>query len=241
LYERPVEVFVLAIPPERVAKLLDDDDLYDAAPSLSRVLSLHAQPMAAFDIYFTRKLPYLPREHVFLTESKFGLSFIDVSRTWPDNDASVLQVIASDFIPLQTRSTDKAAERIIDELGKYLPFEITDIKGYVSQPHLKEPLFINDEGAWHYRPKVREEDELTQELTNLYMAGDYCRVPVDLASMEAAISSGLQAAAAIVGQPLEEARRIPPEYSERLLILAKRVLTPVAALAKLATLIRDRE
>jgi hypothetical protein len=153
----------------------------------------------------------------------------------------VLQVIASDFIPLQTLSEDKAAERIIDELRKYLPFEMTDIKGYVPQPHLKEPLFINDEGAWHFRPKVRDEEELTKELTNLYLAGDYCRVPVDLASMEAAISSGLQAAAAIVGQPLEEARRRPPEYPEKLLILAKRALMPVAALAKLATLIRDWE
>jgi uncharacterized protein with NAD-binding domain and iron-sulfur cluster len=241
LYERPVETFVLAIPPERVAKLLDDDDLYAAAPSLSKVLSLHAQPMAAFDFYFTRKLRYLPREHVFLTNSKFGLSFIDVSWTWPDYNASVLQVIASDFIPLQTLSEDKAAERIIDELRKYLPFEMTDIKGYIPQPHLKEPLFINDEGAWHFRPKVRDEEELTKELTNLYLAGDYCRVPVDLASMEAAISSGLQAAAAIVGQPLEEARRRPPEYPEKLLILAKRALMPVAALAKLAALIRDWE
>jgi hypothetical protein len=57
--------------------------------------------------------------------------------------------------------------------------------------------------------------------------------------MEAAISSGLQAAAAIVGQPVEEARARPPKYPERLLILAKRVLTPGAALAKLITLIRD--
>jgi uncharacterized protein with NAD-binding domain and iron-sulfur cluster len=241
-YERPVETFVLAIPPERVAKLLaDDDDLYTAAPSLSKVLSLHAQPMAAFDIYFTRKLSYLPREHVFLTNSRFGLSFIDVSRTWPGHDASVLQVIASDFIPLQTLSEDKAAERIIDELMKYLPFERTDIDRYVPQPHLNEPLFINDEGAWQFRPKVRDEEELTKELTNLYLAGDYCRVPVDLASIEAAISSGLQAAAAIVGQPIEEVRRIPPEYPEKLLILAKGALMPVAALAKLATLIRDRE
>ena len=196
---------------------------------------------AAIDFYFTRKLRYLPREHVFLTNSKFGLSFIDVSRTWPGYDASVLQVIASDFIPLQTLSEDKAAERIIDELGKYLPFEMTDISGCVSQPHLKEPLFINDEGAWHFRPKVRDEEELTKELTNLYLAGDYCRVPVDLASMEAAISSGLQAAAAIAGQPIDEVRRIPPEYPEKLLILAKCALMPIAALAKLATLIRDWE
>jgi hypothetical protein len=147
LYETAIEVFVLAIPPERVAKLLeDDDDLYAAAPSLSKVLSLHAQPMAAFDIYFTRKLHYLPREHVFLTDSKFGFSFINVSLTWPDYDASVLQVIASDFIPLQTLFPDKAVERIIEELSKYLPYERTDLKRYVPQPHLNEPLFINDEG-----------------------------------------------------------------------------------------------
>jgi Domain of unknown function (DUF4277) len=79
----------------------------------------------------------------------------------------------------------------------------------------------------------------TLELTNLYMAGDYCRVPVDLTSMEAAISSGLQAAAAIVGQPVDEARASPPECPERLLALAKHALTPVAALAKLATLMED--
>ena len=214
------------------------DDLYAAAPSLSNVLYLHTQPMTALDIYFTRKISELPHEHVMLTEAKFGLSFIDVSGTWPDHDTTVLQVIASDFISLETLSQDKAEELIIEELKRYLPFEDSDIETCVFQPHLQEPLFINDVGAWQFRPNAP-----IGGLANMYLAGDYCRSPVDLTCMEAAITSGLRAAQAIGHAAGKAPLKIeyPPHHPDWQLVLAKRVLMPVAALTKLATLIGDGE
>ena len=231
---REVDTVILTIPPEQLMKLLDDD-LYAAAPSLSKVLSLQSQPMVALDIYLARKIPNLPREHVNLAEAEFGLSFIDISRTWPGYDKTVLNVIASDFNSVRTLSDQKAVDLIIEALRRYLPFEKSEITGYFFQPHRDEPLFLNTEGAWHFRPTT------STELSNLYLAGDYCRSYVDLTSMEAAISSGLIAAEAIrVAAGLDSPVEIknPEEPAQWRLMLAKFALMPLAALAAMMIWIR---
>jgi hypothetical protein len=61
--------------------------------------------------------------------------------------------------------------------------------------------------------------------------------------MEAAISSGLKAADVLLGKTEGKAAvKIlePPVFPEWLLTLGKLALAPVAILARLATLIRDR-
>lgn len=58
-------------------------------------------------------------------------------------------------------------------------------------PHREAPLFMNDVGAWTYRP------DAATSLPNLYLAGDYCRSAIDLVSMEGAVSTGLLAAEAV--------------------------------------------
>ena len=231
---REVDTLILAIPPEQVVKLLDDD-LYAAATSLSKVLRLQVQPMVALDIYLTRKIPEIPREHVNLADAEFGLSFIDVSGTWRDYDITALNVIASDFDSVRTLSDQKAVDLMIEELRRYVPFERTEIRNTVFQPHREEPLFLNTVGAWHFRP------ETSTELSNLYLAGDYCRSYVDLTSMEAAISSGLIAAEAIriaagLNQPVEIKK--PEEPPQWLLTLTKFALMPFAALAALVIWMR---
>jgi hypothetical protein len=224
---------MLAIPSEKLAGLLHDDT-YHAAPHLFEVRYLRTQPMAALNIYLTRKFPGLPKDHVNLIGSKFGLSFIDISETWSGYATTVLNIIASDFTPLETLSPEVAKIQIVEEVRRYLPgLEWRDIKKTSLQSNLKEPLFMNDVGVWHYRPKART------ELTNLYLAGDYCRSHVDLVSMEGAITTGLRAAKALLEDiGIEHHIDIlePTVYPKWLLVLGKFALMPVAALAKFASL-----
>ena len=230
------DIVILAIPPEQVVKLLDDE-LYAAAPDLSKILYLQSQPMVALDIFLTRKIKELPQEHVNLAGTKLGLSFIDISGTWEGHDTTTLNVIASDFNSVRTLSDQKAVDLLIEELRRYVPFEKAEISKYVFQPHREEPLFLNTDGAWHFRPKT------STELSNLYLAGDYCRSYVDLTCMEAAVSSGLIAAEAVrlaAGDSRPVENKKPDEPAQWLLILAKFILIPIAALAVLIIRLRGR-
>ena len=57
-----------------------------------------------------------------------------------------------------------------------------------------EPLLINTVDSWRLRPTART------AIGNLFLAGDYCRTNVDLATMEGANESGRQAANAILAE-----------------------------------------
>jgi protoporphyrinogen oxidase len=100
IYEREVDKVILAIPVERLVSLLDDH-IYNAAPDLANIRYLDTQPMAALNIYLAKRIQGLPKNHIFLADSLYGLSFIDVSRIWQGYDATVLNVIASDFTSLE--------------------------------------------------------------------------------------------------------------------------------------------
>src|SRR5205823_2276595 len=139
-----------------------------------------------------KKISGLPAHHLNLTQARYGLSVIDVSQLWAvesrsNSGGTVLNAIASDSQGLRTLSSDRAAELLIAELMRYLPFTSVDLDHYILQTHLNEPLFVNGVGAWAFRP------DTSTELSNVHLAGDYCRSWVDLVSMEAAITSGLKA------------------------------------------------
>jgi hypothetical protein len=53
-------------------------------------------------------------------------------------------------------------------------------------------LFINDIGSWEWRPQAAYPN-----VPNIYFAGDFCQTDVDMATMEAAVQSGILAARAI--------------------------------------------
>jgi protoporphyrinogen oxidase len=228
-----VDRLVLAIPLEQVRTVLDDD-LFRSAPELFGVQHLRAAPMAALDLYLTRRLPGLPRDHVNLVDSQFGLSFIDVSQTWPTYDTTVLNVIASDFTSIQGLDEPELVPLLLEELQRYLhDLRQEDISHYRLMPNTTEPLFMNDVGAWPYRPTAKS------AIGNLYVAGDYCQSPVDLVSMEGAISTGLLAAEALrqdvgLGPPVEV--RWPVVRPRAFFLAAKWALLPLAVLAKLAVL-----
>ena len=227
--ERRADAVVLAVPPGRVVDLLDDD-VHAADPALAGVKYLTSRPMAALHVHFERRLPGIPRDHVNLLGSRYGLSYVDVSQWWEGGDSTVLNLIASDFRPLVGLSDETATRYLIDDLKPYLPpFAEADVRTAYLQSHEEEPLFVNEVGAWPHRPTART------GLSNLYLAGDYCQTHVDLVSMEGAVTSGLHAAEAVRedadpgGADVDV--RVPSTYPQSLLVLGRILLAPVALLA----------
>jgi hypothetical protein len=118
---------------------------------------------------------------------------------------------------------------LLADLQRFLPLQPGDLRKAEFIPNLDEPLFMNEVGIWPYRPSA------TTALPNLFLAGDYCRSPIDLVSMEGAVSTGLIAAQALraaagIAEPIPI---LQPERPGRWLTVAgRKLLPPVAALAK---------
>ncbi|HEX2686315.1 MAG TPA: FAD-dependent oxidoreductase [Kofleriaceae bacterium] len=218
-----VDRAILAIPCEKLWPMLDDS-VIASVPELAKTRYLRSLPMAALNLYFDRRIPQMPRGHINLLGSAYALSFIDVSAYWPQATGSVLQVIASDVTALGSASPAYAERCILDELTRRIPAldEVTLVRSNFL-PHLEEPLFMNDVGAWTYRP------DAATSLPNLYLAGDYCRSAIDLVSMEGAVSTGLLAAEAVrraagLAEPVEV---LVPEVPARwVLVLGRLALFP---------------
>ncbi|ETW93102.1 MAG: hypothetical protein ETSY1_40695 [Candidatus Entotheonella factor] len=201
------DLFVLAIPPEAVLRLIDDDVFaaeqlhVGETDSLTGLVHLKSVPMAGFTLYLNSRVDRLPTQPTFLDGSRHHLSFIDLSQYWPElaGENTVLSVIAAHFEPLKGLSHNKMAEILIDELSEYLPIGPKDIEHWHLQENVSAPLFLNTVGSWRYRPGTRT------RLPNMYITGDYCRTPVELTTMESAVMSGLRTAQAILtdylGQP----------------------------------------
>ena len=118
-----------------------------------------------------------------------------------------MSVIAADFKSLQGLSEEMAARYVFEELRRFIPvLEEGDIERVYAQLNIATPLLLNTVGAWPYRPGTRTRIE------NLYIAGDYCQTEADLTTMESAVISGRQTAAAVlndVGMAADNALPIP--------------------------------
>jgi uncharacterized protein with NAD-binding domain and iron-sulfur cluster len=232
--EHPVDHLLLAIPVERVSALVKDK-LYACAPDLGELGHVQTRPMTAFNIYFKNRIPDMPSAHVNLLDSSYGISFIDVSQTWGTENRTVLNLIASDVTDLEEVSPLVAVSALMEDLRRYLPpFTFDDVERITFQSHADQPLFMNDVGGWAFRPAART------QVKNLYLAGDYCQTPIDLVSMEGAVTSALIAAEAIradlaIGSPIETL--VPPAYPSWLYVLGRLALLPLAAIAKIWTLL----
>lgn len=239
--ELSADVYVLCTPFE-VTRTWLHDDLYEADPGLGNLHFLEAQPMAALHLRLRREMPDLPREHVFLHGSHYALSFIDVSRFWKEQTGEPgtpqLSFISSNYGPLNEVSREGAKDLLLEEICEYLPLTSNDIESWDLNPNTDVPLFINTIGAWTHRPRSKTKIE------NLYMAGDYAKNPIDLACMEGAVSSALEAAAQILrdhgeteGLPVVQ---VPPVWPRALLVLARILLTPVVAVARIIAWLEEK-
>lgn len=242
-YTVDVDRLVLAIPVEKAAALITPE-LFLAAPSFGRLNYLRSVPMAALNLYFGRKIPGMPKDHVSLLDSTYGISLIDVSQTWQIGPNTVLNLIASDFAALENLDDATAIKELFADLQSYYPdLRWEEVDHYDFQTHRNAPLFLNDAGAWHFRPdSLDPEDPLRKELSNLYLAGDYCRSYVDLVCMEGAVTTGLRAAEALrqdagLAEPITILEAESPPIG--LLNLARWALVPAIAATKMAAVIEE--
>lgn len=253
---------VVAVPPGALASL----KIYDAkgtpiSDTDHRILPLRrelfqfvprlkAQSMASLDLHFTRKVPGIPKEHVVLLDSEFGLSFIDNSQAWPGHPHTVLNVVASDFGSLSHVTPAHAEFLIIKELARYVPFDpyvdLDQTKTHF-QTNVGDRLFVNEVGSQRWRPGSQT------VLPNLFLAGDYCRTVIDVVTIEGAVTSGLEAARALQSQAISERRLRPGDalarlipiaepdaYSEAEMLALKLMLAPHAYVAKALSWLYER-
>jgi len=109
--------------------------------------------MAALHLRLHKRLPDLPREHVFLHGGQYALSLIDVGRFWKELEGKAeLSYISSNYAPLNNVSKDKAKELLLQEIGEYLPITPADVESWELNTNIDVPLFINTIGAWPNRP-----------------------------------------------------------------------------------------
>lgn len=235
------DVYALCTPFE-VTRTWLHDSLYGADPELGNMCLLEAQPMAALHLGVRKELPDLPREHVFLHGSHYALSFIDISRHWKglDGERSVceLSFISSNYGLLNAVTEEGAKDLLLKEICEYLPITPADVEHWELNTNIGVPLFINTIGAWPNRPRPKTKIE------NLYLAGDYVKNAIDLACMEGAVSAALEASAQILRDNGETESlpvvQVPPEWPRALLVLARILLIPVVAVARVLAWLEEK-
>jgi hypothetical protein len=223
------DAYALCTPFEVTRQWLHDD-LYETDPDLGNLHLLEAQPMAALHLRIRKRLPDLPREHIFFHASRYALSLIEVGRLWGDVDRPQLSFISSNYGPLNEVSEEGATDLLLKEICEYLPITPADVEHSEMNPNVNVPLFINTIGAWPNRPRGNT------AVPNLYLAGDYVKNAIDLACMEGAVSSALDTAGIMLRDGGETgplpAAAIPPEMSRPVTVTLRIGLIPVVAVAR---------
>lgn len=234
------DAFILAVPPKALAILAGAGEpgqrIVDRVPQLAQVKRLAAEPIPVLNLYFKKKLPFIPTEYVLLRNSPFNLTFLDLSQNWtndPDMDQgrTALCVAASDYyaIPWSTSKyakpsikSEEGRNRIIAQLYEYLPVfnpgsywndKNSDIDW--EKTHFDDNrdrmLFANVVGAKKWQPRYHY-----PEISNLFFGGDSSLNPIRMATVESAVTSGLQAARGVwtsqrLGKPIEiKFAEVPP-------------------------------
>lgn len=220
--------FILTTPLE-VTRELVNAEMLSRNQKLGYLQHLEAAPMAALHLSLNEKLDNIPREHIFFKGGEYGLSFIDLSKHWPDMENSELSFISSNFAPLQKLPVADQYRFLLEEINDYITIRASNIASMAFLPNTGVPLFINTVAAWSNRPGVKDE-----EIENLYFAGDWVRNKIDLACMEGAVSTGMLAAReldlAVTGSTTLSQPLVPKRHSFFTMMILKTILFPFAVL-----------
>ena len=252
----PLDFLVMAVSPGSLGRLADAGQINQRLSSLCPKLThagkrLPAQPIAVMDVYFKRKLSLIPPETVSVTDSRCYFSFTDLSDLWPlpqREGISAITLSASDYWALPSNNERETAHAMLREFAAYITnFDPgshwgdpdCDIDWGRSHFHSNEDdvIFVNQVGSWAYRPETED-----PAVHNLFFAGDFCRNHIDMATVEAAVSSGLNAAAALQAkQPLGEpiVTLEPPVWPHAAVALLKLALAPSAYAVKAWLALQD--
>jgi uncharacterized protein with NAD-binding domain and iron-sulfur cluster len=221
------DAFVLALPLE-VAHRLVTPELAEADPSLARLAQIDVERVTNWMVgaqFFLREDVPMCAGHVFYPRSPWALTSISQAQFWNRGRrgmaaygdgrlGGILSVDVSDcFAP------DRDGKRLVDEtrrtaiLRRIFAQILDEIDGptrralrrAVFAAHLDDEvrvgprgvtntarLLIHPPGSWHQRPQP------TLAIPNLFLAADYVRTTVDLASMEGANEAGRRAARGVL-------------------------------------------
>lgn len=251
----PIDRLLLAVSPKTLGNLVmtgtAPQRITDHLPQLTELRRLQTEPIPVVTLYFTRTIPDIPTEPVALRGSRYDLSFTDISQAWGNDPRmkgrTVLCVAASDFYALPSFDPKEDGFAMLRELNGYLSFRLgkfwgdpdSDIDWDMSrsQSNSDNTLFINEVGSEEWRPKATY-----ARIPNLFFAGDFCKTTINMATVEAAVMSGLKAAQALwrkapLGKPIEIIE--PDVYPESLILALKLFMAPYAYGAKAWSLASD--
>jgi hypothetical protein len=242
-----VDELVLAVPPDVLLQLVRTGDpgarLVEAEPKLAEISHLRSQQIPILHVYFKRKLKDIPIEPVGLFQSPLALAFTDISRGWegvPEfAGRTVLSLSASDPYGLPGTGPHEDAQAMLAELAEYLDFdpgtkwgESSDIDWERTRfdPNTDAKLFVNETGTDVWRPAAT-----VDAVSNVYFAGDFCANRIGMTTIESAVTTGLEAARALVerrriGAPVEIEE--PDAGVEALYVWLRYAWAPYAAAAK---------
>ncbi|MFC4588793.1 hydroxysqualene dehydroxylase [Sphaerisporangium corydalis] len=236
--------YVLAMPLERVQPLLTSA-LKAADPALARLSNLTTDWMNGVMIYLREPRP-IAAGHLIYAGTPWALTSISQAQFWRNGfaatygDGTVTDCLSLDLSDWNSPGilfgkTAKQCTRpqIVQEVlaqvraalpngAAVLPDSI--VRSWFVDPAITgegtpavatdEPLFINTTGSWADRPTA------TTRIPNLYLAADYVRNSINLATMEGACEGGRMAANAIMdaaGSPATRARLftlyLPAEFN----------------------------
>jgi hypothetical protein len=246
-FRERVEELVLAVPAPALTTLVRSGPpggrIVEAAPQLADVSRLHVQQIPIMHVWFKRKLKPIPPEPVGLFGCRYELAFTDISRTWEDVPAfegrTVLAVSASDPFGLPGTGPEADGYAMLAELAEFLDFdpgaawgECTDVDWELTvfDANADARLFVNDAGTDEFRPAAGVDG-----LANLTLAGDFCANRIGMTTIESAVTTGLEAAGAIVrrrafGAPV--AIEEPDQLPDALWVWLRYAWAPYAAAAK---------
>jgi hypothetical protein len=207
-----VDNLLLAVPAGALSRLIrtpvtpDQQCVVEEAPDIAGIVRLRTTQVPIVYLFFKHRLEGMPSEPVGLFGSDLSLAFTDISQTWRDVPAftgqTVLAVSSSDTAGLPGTTTYADAQAMLLELAEYLPFDpgatwgdSPDIDWVHTryEPNTDSPLFINQTGTDAWRP-----DASSSHIANIFLAGDFCNNTVGMTTIESAVTTGLQAARAIV-------------------------------------------
>jgi uncharacterized protein with NAD-binding domain and iron-sulfur cluster len=216
------DYYVLAVPVERAVPVLNDQIL-TVDPSLRSLRELVTDWMNGVMLYLREPIN-LAKGHVVYGGAPWALTSISQAQFWKDkfsttyghgdvNDCLSLDVSAWDVPGIlygkaaRDCTPDEIFKEILAQMRKAVPSGATviadaNIHSYFIDPAIigpgtaqvtsDEPLLINHPGSWKYRP------EATTALPNLFLASDYVKSNINLASMEGANEAGRKAANGIL-------------------------------------------
>ena len=215
--------FVTAMPVEK-ARRLWTPEILDADPRLEGTRHLHVDWMNGIQYFLDRRLDVI-RGHYSFVDSPWALTSLNQQQFWSRHDLSshgdgrvrdILSVDISNWDepgvlfgrPARGCTRDEIAQEVWAQIKQHLNDEGRDVivddalLSWYLDPAIgidpgtpttnDEPLLINTVGSWAHRP------EAATSIPNLFLASDYVRTDIDLATMEAANEAGRAAANAII-------------------------------------------